>query len=127
MYVPQLQSTIEWFELVCTGGAGKPPGYFKFTTDHLHSIKRGGKVNSLKNLLPSCNCCNSRKGELSLEEFREYAQRMLTHQPGIKDLPFTKKLPRLWKVVDGVFKFYGELVKLGYYVKDFEGPNPFLN
>jgi hypothetical protein len=43
--------------------------HLSFHIDHLVPVCKGGS-NDPKNLVPACQYCNQRKGEMSLEEFR---------------------------------------------------------
>lgn len=52
---------------------GKPLSYKDMTIEHIRPLAKGGS-NSLTNLLPACNLCNSTKGTLSLKEYRKLIQ-----------------------------------------------------
>lgn len=49
---------------------GVTPPEKEMTIDHVVPISRGGQSNQ-KNLVPCCMLCNSAKGSLRVEEFRE--------------------------------------------------------
>lgn len=78
-----------------TGGkcayCGSSLDFVTFHTDHVHASSNGGG-NDTSNLLPACSPCNVRKGQRSVEDFRDWTKQRLVNQIQIvaTSLEFTK-------------------------------------
>lgn len=96
---------------------GDPVKPMDFTIDHVKPVASGGG-NGLDNLVPACKDCNSRKGDMSLEDFRaQEAHGSLALRRG--QILYLKNLgidtgPYLAK--GRSHRFYGEAIEWGVQV-----------
>jgi hypothetical protein len=54
----------------------EPVDNFSRTTDHLHPESRGG-IRSKDNSAPSCQDCNMLKGDMTVEEFKKFLEKII--------------------------------------------------
>lgn len=88
----------------CDGRCGYCGGPLKIqdmTVDHMLPRSRGGTSN-IKNLLPSCEDCNSIKGNCTVEEFRDALSKKLEANPS--------RLLRIWLKLEMVRETGAEVV-----------------
>ena len=74
----------------------------RLTVDHVVPRRDGG-TNDPKNILPACTVCNTRKADMSVEEFREALKTFLAggNPPGRRSR--VSKIGRIWGVIAARF------------------------
>jgi hypothetical protein len=81
-----------------------------FTADHLHPRARGGRGRA--NKVPACRYCNSHKGSKSIEQFRQWAQALVSDKAKRDAAPLWKQGLGPWKIKAAAVVFYFEFARL---------------
>ncbi len=81
-----------------------------FTADHLHPRAHGGRGRA--NKVPACRYCNSHKSSRSVEQFRQWVQKLLFDKTKHAGRPVGEQARRRWKTNAEAVVFYFELARL---------------
>src|SRR5216683_6831854 len=81
-----------------------------FTADHLHPRAHGGRGRA--NKVPACRYCNSHKRSRSVEQFRQWVQKLLFDKTKHAGRPVGEPARRRWKTNAEAVVFYFELARV---------------
>jgi 5-methylcytosine-specific restriction endonuclease McrA len=76
----------------CSTSLRDEHGRWRGTRDHLTPLAKGG-TDYIENIVAACGACNSKKGNRTLGEYRDYLNRQAACISKVSELPTYKNLP----------------------------------